>query len=52
MIDEAPIVFLDEDDEDALELTSVDSGVVVLTYANCGAAMDERNANRSAVRLI
>ena len=36
----APIVMLDANDDDAF--VQADPGVVVLTCANCGAAMDER----------
>ena len=37
-----PIVFFDEDMADLPALVADDPGVVVLTCANCGAAMDER----------
>ena len=39
-----PIVFVDEDGEtrSAADVEEEDPGVVVLTCANCGAAMDER----------
>ena len=39
-----PIVFLDEDGEtrSTADVEEEDPGVVVLTCANCGAAMDER----------
>ena len=36
------IVFLDDETADPAPLVGEDPGVVVLTCANCGAAMDER----------
>ena len=42
MIDE-PIVFIDDSSEpEPFVAAEVDPGTVVLTCANCGAAMDER----------
>ena len=37
----APILLLDEDEPEGV-VDAVDPGTVVLTCANCGAAMDER----------
>jgi hypothetical protein len=37
-----PIVFLDDEAAGPPALVADDPGVVVLTCANCGAAMDER----------
>jgi hypothetical protein len=37
----SPVLLLDEDDQEHVP-DGVDPGTVVLTCANCGAAMDER----------
>jgi hypothetical protein len=38
----APIFLLDEEEPEVVDPAPADPGTVVLTCANCGAAMDER----------